>query len=184
MTQDWDVEPRRIEIAWRFLERDPVAEGVLRNLALEAQNGSPSGRLYAESACEFLAHHVIRTYSALEGSPPRTRGGLTGRRLRIVTDYIHDNLAHPITLRQLAELAGASPRHFERAFRQAVGVPPHAYVTEQRVAKARQLLLAEPALTVEDIAGRVGFSSSSHLASAFRRQTGLSPKAFRESIRR
>ena len=33
------------------------------NDALEAQKGSPSGRLYADSACEFLAHHVIRTYS-------------------------------------------------------------------------------------------------------------------------
>ncbi len=179
MTQDWDVEPRRVEITWKFLERDPVAEGVLRSLALEAQNGSPSGRLYADSACEFLAHHVIRTYSALEGNPSRTRGGLTGRRLRFVTDYIHDNLAHPITLRQLAELAGVSPRHFERAFRRAVGVPPHAYLTERRVAMARRLLLAEPTLTVEAIAGRMGFSSSSHLASAFRRQTGLSPNAFR-----
>jgi AraC-like DNA-binding protein len=38
-------------------------------------------------------------------------------------------------------------------------------------------------LSVEDIAGRVGFSSSSHLASAFRRRTGLSPKVFRASIR-
>ena len=184
MTQDWAVEPRRIEITWQFLERDPAAEGVLRSLALEAQNGSPSGRLYADSACEFLAHHVIRAYSSLSVNPPRTRGGLAGRRLRIVTDFVHDNLAQPITLQQLAELAGVSPRHFERAFRQAIGVPPHAYVTEQRVAKARQLLLAEPASTVEDIAGRVGFSSSSHLASAFRRQTGLSPKAFRASIRR
>ena len=63
--QDWDVEPRRIEITWQFLEHDPVAEGVLRTLALEAQNGSTSGRLYADSACEFLAHHVIRTYSSL-----------------------------------------------------------------------------------------------------------------------
>jgi AraC-like DNA-binding protein len=49
--------------------------------------------------------------------------------------------------------------------------------------KARQLLLAEPALTVEDIAGRVGFSSASHLASAFRRQTRVSPKAFRAFFR-
>ena len=178
-SQDWDVEPRNVEIVWRFLGRDPVAEGVLTSLAFDARHRSQSGQLYAESACEFLAHHVIRNYSSLSTHAPRAHGGLTGRRLRIVTDFIHDSLARPITLRQLAELAGVSPRHFERAFRQAVGMAPHAYLTETRVAAARQLLINELSLTVEEIAERVGFSSSSHLASAFRRRTGFAPRAFR-----
>jgi AraC family transcriptional regulator len=179
MTQDSDVGTRRIEIAWQFLGRDPVAEGVLRSLALEAQYGSPLGQLYAESACEFLAHHVLRTYSSWPASTQDAKGGLSGRRLRMVMDYIHDNLGQSISLHNLAELAGISPRHFERAFRQAVGVPPHAYVTEQRVAAARRLLLAEPASRVGDIAMRVGFSSSSHLATAFKRRIGHSPRKFR-----
>jgi AraC family transcriptional regulator len=70
-------------------------------------------------------------------------------------------------------------RGISSAFRQAVGVPPHAYVTEQRLAAARHLLLAQPRLTIDDIARRVGFSSASHFATAFRRQTGVSPSAFR-----
>jgi AraC family transcriptional regulator len=72
-----------------------------------------------------------------------------------------------------------TPRHFERAFRQAIGVPPHTYVMEKRLAAARQLLLGEPTLTVEQIATRTGFSSSSHLSSALRRHTGYSPATFR-----
>jgi hypothetical protein len=152
-----------------------VAEGVLRSLAVEAQNGSPSGRLYADSACEFLAHHVIRRYSALQGSPPRTRGGLAGRRLRIVTDYIHDNLAHAITLRQLAQLAGVSPRHFERAFRQAVGEPPHAYLTERRVARRADSCSlsprrpSTPSLDARGSAARVISRLRSAVRSAFHR---------------
>jgi len=86
-----------------------------------------------------------------------------------------------VGLRQIAALAGVSPRHFERAFRQAVGVPPHAYVMQRRVAAARALLLGDGSLTVEDIAARVGFASSSHLASAFRRSTGYSPSSFRRA---
>ena len=177
--QDWEVEGRRVEILWQFLVRDPVAEGVLSALGFEAEHGSPSGTLYAESACEFLAHHVIRSYSSLSPHRPRTRGGLAAHRLRTVIDYVHDNLAGSMTLRRLAELAGTSPRHFERAFRQAVGMPPHAYVTEARVTAARQLLVVRPRLTMEQIAARVGFSSASHLASAFRRTTGHSPREFR-----
>jgi AraC family transcriptional regulator len=50
---------------------------------------------------------------------------------------------------------------------------------EKRLAAARQLLLGEPTLTVEQIATRTGFSSSSHLSSALRRHTGYSPATFR-----
>jgi len=88
-------------------------------------------------------------------------------------------LAQPISLHRLAELAGVSARHFERAFRQDMGVPPHTYVLQKRVAAARHLLLSQPTLAIQEIAARVGFGSPSHLASAFRRQTGYSPTAFR-----
>jgi AraC family transcriptional regulator len=179
IAEDWDVEPGNVEIVGQFLVRDPVIEGVLTRMALEAQNGSPFGQLYAESASEFLARHIIHSYSSLSRPPPPSAGGLAARRLKVVLDYIEENLGQPIALHRLAELAGVSTRHFERAFRQALGVPPHAYVLGKRVNAARHLLLTQPTLAIDRIAKRVGLSSSSHLASAFRRQTGYSPTAFR-----
>jgi len=179
ISEHWEADPRNVEIIPQFLSHDPVIQGVATRLALEAQSGSPPERLYAESACEFLAHHMIHSYSTLSAPPPRASGGLPARRLKLILDYIEENLAQPIALRQLGELAGISTRHFERAFRQAIGVPPHAYVVRKRVARAQNLLLSEPGLTIDEIAVRAGFSSSSHLSSTFRRQTGYSPAAFR-----
>ena len=179
ITEHWEADPRRVEIIPRFLVRDPVIEAVVTRLTLEAQEGCPSGALYAESACEFLAHHLIQAHSSLSRPPPRPTGGLPAHRMRIVVDYIDENLAKPIALHELAVLARVSVRHFERAFRQSLGVPPHAYVLDKRLSAARDLLLSQPTLTIERIAERVGFSSPSHLASAFRRQTGYSPSAFR-----
>ena len=173
-----------IEIIPQFLTHDPVMEGVLTRLAVEARTGSPSGQRYAESACEFLAHHMIHVYLSRSAPLPRWVGGLSGRHLQAVLDYIEECLAEPITFRQLAHLAGVSSRHFERAFRQAMGVPLHAYVIERRVAAARRLLLEDLTLTVESIATQVGFSNSSHLALAFRRHTGHSPAAFRRRYSR
>jgi len=101
------------------------------------------------------------------------------RRIKLVLDYIEEHLARSITLQQLAALAEVSPRHFERAFRQALGVPPHSYVVQRRVDSARRLLTEQPTLAIHEVAARSGFSSSSHLAAAFRRQTGHTPTSFR-----
>ena len=177
--QDLGADPNQLEIRPTFLSRDPVIESLLTRLASEARYGSPSGSLYAESACEFLAHHLIRTHSSLTTPPYTPSGGLPARRIKLVLDYIEEYLAQAITLPQLAALAEVSPRHFERAFRQALGVPPHGYVLQRRVDAARRLLAEQPTLAIHEVAARSGFSSSSHLAAAFRRQTGHTPSSFR-----
>jgi AraC family transcriptional regulator len=178
IAEHWGAEPKCVEIMHQFLIRDPVIEGVLMRLTAEVRSGSLSGELYAESACEFLAQHILHSYSSLS-TPPPSSGGLPGGRLKTVLDYIDDSLSRQITLRQLAELAGVSSRHFERTFRHMVGVPPYAYVLGRRVAVARGLLTSQPALTIQQIAAKTGFSTASHLAFAFRRQVGCSPTMFR-----
>lgn len=179
MEEHWNKEYRTIEIIPQFAIRDPIIESIVSRLALEADDDNPSGPLYAESACEFLASHLIHTYSSLSRSPPRRTGGL-GSRLRVVLDYIQDNLGRRIALRDLAALAGVSARHLERAFGQSLGMPIHAYVLRQRVLAARELLVKQPSLTMGQIAAQLGFSNASHFASAFRRQTGHSPTLFRQ----
>ena len=147
--ENWGVDPRTVEIVPQFLVRDPVIESVVTQLAVEARNGSPSGMLYAESACEFLAYHLIQRHSTLSKAPGPSPGGLPAHRLRVVKYYIEENLGNPLTLRELANLACVSVRHFERAFRQSLGVPPHRYVLERRVSAARDLLLTCPNLPVK-----------------------------------
>lgn len=181
IAENWEVDPSRIEIVPRFLTLDPIIRAIVTRLALEAEHGFASGRLYVESACEFLAHHMVHAHSSISAPPPRSVGGLPRHRLTQVLDRIESGLSGSISLRELAELAGVSARHFGRAFRQSVGVPPHAYVVTRRVVVAQQLLLRQPPLSVDEVASRVGFSSASHLATAFRRQLGCSPTTFRRN---
>jgi AraC family transcriptional regulator len=181
LEEHWGADSSKVEIKMQFLIRDPVIEAITLSLAREAASGSPAGRPYMESGCEFLAHHLIYRYSSLSRPPPRSVGGLSSRGLGLVLQYIEDTLGQPIKLRALAALAGISVRHFERAFRQSTGVPPHAYVMERRLHLARDLLINQPELPIEQITLRVGFSSSSHFSSAFRRRTGFTPTNFRKS---
>ena len=177
--ENWTVDPRSVEIVPQFLIRDQVIEAVVTQLAVESENDSPSGSLYAESACQFLAQHLIQRYSTLSKTPPRALGGLPALRLKLVKDYIEENLGNPIALHELAGLACVGVRHFERAFCQSLGMPPHRYVLERRVSAARDLLLRKPKLNIEVIARQLGFSSSSHFSSVFARRMGCSPTTFR-----
>jgi AraC family transcriptional regulator len=179
IAEHWETEPRHVEILPQFLMRDAMIDALANRLAAAAGSPAPFGELYAESACEFLTHHIIHSYSSISAPPPRCAGGLPGRRLKDVVEFIHEHLGDTISLHHLAGLAGVSVRHFERAFKQAVGEPPHSYVLGRRLLAAQGLLLNQPDLSVVEISNRVGFSSSSHFASAFRRRVGVSPVEFR-----
>jgi AraC family transcriptional regulator len=181
LEEHWGADSSKIEIEKQFLIRDPVIEAITLNLAQDAAGGSPAGRLYAESGSEFLVHHLIYRYSSLSRPPPRLSGGLSSRRLKLVLDHIEDTLGQPIKLREFSVLAGISARHFERAFRQSTRVSPHAYVMQRRLHIARDLLINQPELTIEHVALRLGFSSSSHFSSAFRRWTGVTPTNFQKT---
>ena len=83
--ENWGADPRSVEIVPQFLVRDPLIEVVVTQLAIEVGNGSPSpGLLYAESACEFLVHHLIQRHSTLSKTPARPLGGLPAHRLKVV----------------------------------------------------------------------------------------------------
>jgi AraC family transcriptional regulator len=79
-------------------------------------------------------------------------------------------------------LAHLSPYHFAHFFKHSTGFSPHRYVIKRRVERA-MLLLATTNRPNTFIAHEVGFASESHLATHFKRLTGLSSKHYRSSAR-
>ena len=93
----------------------------------------------------------------------------------MVTDYISDRLDRELSLNELAAIAQLSPYHFSRAFKQSTGISPHQYVIQQRIERAKQLVL-QGKMSLADIAIACGFSHQSHLNRHFKRITGVTPK--------
>lgn len=108
-------------------------------------------------------------------------GRLSPHKLSVSTDYMLEHLSEDITLEHLAGLVGLSPFHFCRAFRESVGATPYQWLITRRMERA-QCLLADPAMSVMDIAFETGFNSPSHFATAFRKSVGMTPTAFRRSV--
>ena len=152
-------------------------------LKLKAQLQHPfrSQRAYVEALGIALGHELARSNEVASGLASETRGGLSGWQQRRVAQYIEQHLAEEISLLSLAQLAELSPFHFARAFKQSFGVPPHRYLTRQRIERAKALL-GERRLSVTEIGLDVGFSETSSFTAAFRKVTGETPTAYRRSL--
>lgn len=89
---------------------------------------------------------------------------------------IRERFAEPVTLDELATYARLDKFHLCRAFREQVGMPPHAYQIQLRIMNAK-LMLADGAKP-KDVAPRVGLYDQSQLNRHFRRIVGMTPGQF------
>ncbi|WP_460527022.1 helix-turn-helix transcriptional regulator [Flindersiella endophytica] len=100
-------------------------------------------------------------------------------RLAPVLAYVADHFAGPLTLAELAMVAGVSPTHLCHLFSDAVGLSPLQYLQRFRMRRARALLETTD-LVVADIGRRVGFADPAYFSRAFRRLEGMTPSRYRE----
>lgn len=90
-----------------------------------------------------------------------------------VKDYLHAHYAEEITLTKLAQLTGLSRYHLVRVFRDTTGVPPHAYLRQLRVERAKCAL--GEGRSIAQVALAMGFADQSHLTRWFKRFWGYTP---------
>jgi AraC-like DNA-binding protein len=104
------------------------------------------------------------------------------RAVRRAIALLRERMAEAVTLDELAGHAGLDKFRLCRAFRTEVGIPPHAWLTELRIVRAKELLEAGTAL--RDIAPLVGFYDQSRLNQHFRRIVGTTPARWLRGLAR
>lgn len=105
-------------------------------------------------------------------------GGLAPWQLRLVCNYIDEHLSDRITIDELASIARLSRSHFTRAFKASVGWPPHNFILQQRIERAKELMAGSSEPLVQ-IALICGLADQSHFSRTFRAHAGCSPAAWR-----
>jgi AraC-like DNA-binding protein len=106
------------------------------------------------------------------------RGGLAPWQLKRAEALMSENLSVQVPLGQVAEECGLSVRHLARAFRQSTGVPPHRWLLDRRVERAKELL-PDSKLSLSDVALACGFGDQSHFTRTFTAAVRLSPGLWR-----
>lgn len=168
----------RLELLPEFQTRDVQIEATAMMLLAELGLEKPASRLYIDSLANVLAVHLLRQYASDKPHLPIYKGGLPQRQLWQVLEYINEHLDQNIKLADLAALLSISQFHFSDLFKQSIGITPHQYLLQQRIERAKQLLI-ESDRSILEIALLCGFNSHSHLSKQFRQLTGMTPKAYR-----
>jgi AraC family transcriptional regulator len=134
--------------------------------------------LRVQGLAQLIATHLARNYAEVVTDTDSGSPSLPGFKLKQVTDWIEDHLADEFDLERLAAQAGLSKFHFHRLFTRATGMSPAKYQLNARMNEARQRL-RETKESIIAVALDLGYSSASHFAQVFRRETRMTPSEYR-----
>lgn len=138
--------------------------------------------LEARYLSRVLAAHVLRKHvglTQLNDSAPQVP--LTQKQARLIVSYIQEHLASKILMSDLTALVGLSQTSLLQRFKTSFRQPPHQYVMEARIKRARELLETSNAQLVE-IAGLCGFSDQAHFSVTFKRLVGVTASRYRRMM--
>ncbi|MFM7331206.1 MAG: helix-turn-helix domain-containing protein [Brachymonas sp.] len=158
--------------------QDEILGSAMKAICAEVLQGGISGAKFADGMLTVIATQLLRLFGAANVAP---KGGITGRQLRLVMDFVDTHLEREIAVAQLAGVINLSEAHFSRAFKQTAGLSPHKFITERRLERSKRLL-ADTQDSIIQIALACGFSDQAHFARSFSQAYGTSPSALRKTF--
>ncbi|WP_395398115.1 helix-turn-helix transcriptional regulator [Novosphingobium sp. BL-8A] len=150
---------------------------LLRRLAEEARTPRRDSKLLVGSIATQLTIELCRHFEEIVEET--VHGGLAPWRLRVIDERLERD-AMPPSLEELAALCSLSVRQLTRGFLGSRGCTVGQYVHHHRLETVKRLLATQE--SIKQVADAVGFASTSSLAYAFRRATGLTPRQYQQRI--
>jgi transcriptional regulator GlxA family with amidase domain len=136
------------------------------------------GAHFARLVSDWFMHTEIRPSAGPQRSGLVERVGTTVPAILDAVEAMEANVADPLELSRLAEVAGLSPRQLNRLFHDKLGRSVMRYYRDLRLEKAQSLLRNSP-LSLTEIALATGFASSAHFSRAYSARFGQPPSAYR-----
>ena len=146
---------------------------MLAFVAARFSKTSAGKNLVAEISDQFM---VVRARDSKDQQhiPVAARVGYSHKALVEVSALMEANIEEPLSLDDLARLAGLSQRHLQRMFKHTLDMTPMHYYLNLRLRRARALLL-QTEMSIMNITVACGFQSSCHFSKSYRTLFGYSP---------
>jgi AraC family transcriptional regulator len=175
--------PRVEQLVWPYGTLDPIVHQLGQALLASLERPHHASKIFVDHVLQALNCHFVCAYGGGSISSTQFRGGLSPWQMRTASGFLEAHLDGNIGLQQVAEACELSVSHFARAFKETFRKPPHRWLTERRVDRARDLMMNSH-LPLADIAIRSGFGDQSALNRSFKRIHGVSPGIWRRRTNR
>ncbi|MGH1564626.1 helix-turn-helix domain-containing protein [Mumia sp. DW29H23] len=164
-------------LACCFRAAEPVMEPLLGAMEDEVRRARPGSTSLTSRIANLVMVAAIRQWAESGcGAASGWLGAIRDPHVAKALAAIHADPGSPWTVASLAQIASASRSQFSEQFRTAVGDTPVRYLTAVRMRKAMDLLRSGSPST--HVAFATGYGSEAAFSRAFRRHTGLSPRAW------
>lgn len=107
--------------------------------------------------------------------------GTSDPRVRQAIDSIGASSSDSLRITDLARSVRTTPDHLIRLFKKELGCTPAQFIIDRRMTQAMLMLSSEP-MMIKEVAYALGYDNLSYFTRLFRRHTGLTPRAYRESF--
>jgi len=162
---------------------DNPVHGVVALLSRELANIEPGRQTVLDRLLDVLVVLGLRSGLACSTNAPAWFRAASDPRLSRALQAMHADAGKPWTVDELAGLSNMSRATFARVFQELLGQAPMKYLTDWRMAVARDLLLTQD-IALIDIAERVGYSSLYAFTATFSRHHGQPPGRWRQQGQR
>jgi AraC-like DNA-binding protein len=173
--------PRYVLLQRDELEQWPWLTRTLEHLSAEYMSGAPGSELTVNKLTEVLLVQLLRANFGRSGDIGII-AALRDKRLARALTAIHNHPGQRWTIENAAEESSMSRSGFARRFKEVMRVSFFDYLTRLRMRNARALL-ATTNLTVSMISEKIGYQSDLSFVKAFKKLHGVTPRAYRQSLR-
>lgn len=158
---------------------DAITSSLLMSAADVLEGNSSLDALFRQQLTDLLATRLLAAHTGSPVTFEPAMGGLSPHALRRAIERLRSGTDADVSL---AADAGLSRFHFCRAFKESTGLSPHAWLRQQRLERAMNMLRDTDA-SIELVAAELGYASQSAFAAAFKKLTGDTPTDWRRRIR-
>ena len=123
---------------------------------------------------EWFFEQIRKICDEIQTTKEETSDSVVSRSLT----YIKEHFSEEITLDDVARQVDISPYYFSKLFKQEVGENFIEYLTQTRIAKAKEYLV-NPKYSIKEICGLCGYSDPNYFSRIFRKYEGVSPSEYR-----
>ena len=156
-------------------DRYTCAGGIAALDMMHAIINDHHGVALAQQVADWFIHPQVRRPESPQRLGLAETHGVTSPKLAAAIELMANHLADPLSVGDLAQLAGLGRRQLHRVFDAHFGVSIMDFYQRLRLEKADELLM-QTTLPIEDVGAMAGFANASHFSRVFRGNYGVSPK--------